>query len=175
LLGAALGLALTGKLGASLKFGVVALAALAASGIAVYYTLYLPFREAQLANERLLEEARRHAAENRLLAQEQDAQEHQAAAKAAAQARYQSCVAAAQGNHDTVWAAECKRRSEQIRQDHDDCLNKLKLPQTYCDTSYVVRDDSPTCTLPGTIGTVFDADLERARNRCLRDSQTVLQ
>jgi hypothetical protein len=168
-----------GKLAARLRLGLIASVVLAASSVALYYKLYVPIREAQIANERLLEqaqaEARKRAEQERLLAQQQDADQTQAAAKAAAQARYQSCIGSAAATHDSAWAAECKRRSDQIRQDHDDCLNKLKLPQTYCDASYVVRDDSPTCMLPGTIATVLDADLQRARNLCLRNSQALLQ
>jgi hypothetical protein len=157
------------------KLALAASVALAASAVVLYEAVYLPFRESRLAEERLREreqaEARKRAEAMRLLAQQQDAGDRQAAQNAAAQARYQSCFGTATAAHDSAWAAECKRRANQIRQNHDDCLAKLKLPQSYCDTAYVSGDASPQCTLPGEIATVIDADLERARNRCLRESQ----
>lgn len=161
------------------KFALAASVALAASAAVLYQEVYLPFRESRLAEERLREreqaEARKRAEAMRLLAQQQDAGERQAAQNAAAQARFQSCLGAATAAHDSAWAAECKRRADDIRRNHDDCLAKLKLPQTYCDTTYVIGDEPPKCALPGEIASVIDADLERARNRCLRESQAAQQ
>lgn len=88
---------------------------------------------------------------------------------------YQACVGTATATHDTSWAAECKRINERDRTDYNSCLDKLKLPKTYCDSSYVIHDPSPTCTLPPTIATVLDAALERARYRCLDESNAALQ
>ena len=170
---------MSAKRRAGLKLALAASLALALSAAVLYEAVYLPFRESRLAEERLREreqaEARKRAEAMRLLAQQQDADQRQAAQNAAAQARYQNCFGAATAAHDSAWATECKRRADQIRQNHDDCLTQLKLPPTYCDTSYVPGDASPNCVLPGGIATVIDADLERARNRCLRESQAAQQ
>ncbi len=94
-----------------------------------------------------------------------------AAHESAAQTAYEACVNNATAVHDTSHAAECKRLAEQTEQDRADCLGKLKLPPTYCDASYPARDGSPNCTLPAENATVIDAELERARYRCARESQ----
>jgi hypothetical protein len=88
---------------------------------------------------------------------------------------YQACVAAAAAAHDASWATECKRVNERDRADYDNCLDKLKLPKTYCDSSYVIHDGAPTCALPPVIATVIDAALERARYRCVDQSKAALQ
>jgi len=171
-------LTLAGRLGAVFNLGIVA-AALVASGGVYYYAVYEPRRDAALESERMLErvraEAGQRAAQLRLLAQQPAAQQGQTDAKAAAQARYQACLDGAGAVHDASWAAQCKQTADKTRRDHDDCLAKLHLPQSYCDSAYVVGEASPQCTLPAEIATVFDAALQRARNRCLKDSEAALQ
>ena len=113
--------------------------------------------------------------EQALAADNPPTQLKQSAEQAAAPAGYQACVGTATAAHDASWAAECKRVNERDRTDYDNCLGKLKLPKTYCDSSYTIHDVSPNCTLPPAIATVLDADLERARYRCLKDSNAALQ
>lgn len=93
------------------------------------------------------------------------------AAELAGQTAYEACVNNATAVHETLHTAECKRLADQTEQDRADCLGKLKLPPTYCDASYPARDGSPNCTLPAENATVIDAELERARYRCARESQ----
>ena len=115
-------------------------------------------------------EAQLHA-EQALAADNQPAQQKESIAPDG----YRACVGAASATHDASWAAECKRVNERDRTDYGNCLDKLKLPKTYCDSSYVIHDPSPTCTLPPAIATVLDAALERARYRCLNESNAALQ
>jgi hypothetical protein len=172
-------LAVAGRFGARLKLGIVTAALLASSGVVYYSAVYVPRRDAALESERMLKQARadadKRAAQQRLLAQQSAAQQRQADGRAAAQARYQACLADAGAVHDASWAAACKQNGDKVRQDHDDCLAKLHLPRSYCDSAYTVSDDSPQCTLPSEIATVLDAALQRARNQCLRDSQAAVQ
>jgi len=113
--------------------------------------------------------------EQALAADNQPAQQKEGAASAPAADGYQACVGAATATHDASWAAECKRINERDRADYDNCLGKLKLPKTYCDSSYVIHDASPTCTLPPAVATVLNADLERARYRCRKEGNAALQ
>jgi hypothetical protein len=88
------------------------------------------------------------------------------AGQAAATQRYQVCLSDAAAAHDASWTAECKRRSEKDRQDYDNCVSKLNLPKSYCDASYALHEAPSNCNLPASVGSVLDADLERARRRC---------
>jgi hypothetical protein len=171
-------LAVAGRFGAFFRLGIAA-AVLAGVALAYYYAVYAPRREAALESVRRLEKARaeaeERAAQQHLLAQRSAVEQGHTEAKAAAQARYQTCLAGAGTVHDTSWAAACKQTGDKARQDRNDCLAKLHLPQSYCDSAYVAGDDSPQCTLPAEISTVLDAALQRARNQCLRESQAAAQ
>jgi hypothetical protein len=96
------------------------------------------------------------------------AAESESAPQAAAERRYQACVASAGALHDAARAAECKRLAEQTDSDRTNCLDKLKLPKIYCDASYAPRDAAATCMLPDQVATVIDAELAHARFRCAR-------
>ena len=152
---------------------------LASSGVAYYYVMYLPYRDAQLDNERKLEraqaEAQKRAAQERSLAEQKKLEQRQAEAKAVAEARYQTCVNKANAGHEASWAAECKHLAEKALADHTECLTKPKLPKGYCDTAYRLRDGSPNCVLPQKVATNLDGDLNDARNRCQRERKAALQ
>lgn len=166
---------MAGSTSTFLKLGIIAVLLVVSCGTGYYYALYLPRRDAELENERLLEkahaEAQARALQERSASEQQALEQRQALAKAAAQIRYQTCLNSAGAAHDASWAAECKRLAEKALQDHADCLGKLNLPQTYCDASYPMRDASPRCTLAAEFATVIDADLERARKRCRQESE----
>lgn len=104
------------------------------------------------------------------LAQQQDTAQRQST-ETAAERSYQTCLSSAEAARDASRAAACKQLAEKTQQDRADCLTKLNLPQTYCDTSYPPRDGSPNCTLPDQIATVFNASLQQARYRCLRERE----
>ena len=89
----------------------------------------------------------------------------------AAELRYQTCVNNAGAAHDASWAGNCKSLAEKAAAAHADCLEKLKLPTTYCNASYGPRDASPHCALPADIATVLDAELALARDRCVQESK----
>lgn len=111
----------------------------------------------------------------RLAADQQPAEQSQPAGPATAVERYQACLKNAGANHDASWAAECKRIGEKDSQDYANCISKLNLPKSYCDASYTLHDGSPNCTLPTSIASVLDADLEQARYRCLQDKAAASQ
>jgi len=97
--------------------------------------------------------------------------ERAASQNAGAEQRYQTCLNAAAAAHDAAVADNCKNLAEKVAADRADCLDKLKLPKTYCEASYGARDASPQCALPGAIATVLDANLALARDRCLQESK----
>jgi hypothetical protein len=172
-------LALAAKIGRFLKIGVIAVLLLGAGGAVYYYAVFLPRRDAVRADEERLEQARdaaaKHAEQERLLAQQQELEQRRAQQQAAAQVRYQACLTDAAAAHTASWATQCKSIADKTAADRDNCLSALKLPKAYCDSSYTVRDGSPTCTLPTATASVIDADLERARNRCLQESKAAVQ
>jgi hypothetical protein len=162
-----------------IKLGVAAAIVFALGGGGYYYAVYLPGRDARIESERLLAQARAAAAvraeQARRLAEQQALQQRRAMAQAAAETRYAACVKDAGAVHDAAWAAECKRFADQTQKDHADCLANGRLSKAYCDSSYGPRDGSPNCPLPAEISTHLDADLARARSRCLQESKAALQ
>ena len=167
------------RIDALFKLSVIVALLLAASGVGYYYGVYLPRRDAQLDQERALEQARteaeRLATRERLAAEQKQSAQRQAEAKAGAESRYQACLDTASMTHDTSWAVECKRLAEKAQQDHDDCLAKSKLSLEYCNTAYRMRDGSPNCTLPLKVATDLDGGLTKARNRCAQERKAALQ
>jgi hypothetical protein len=165
-------LALAGKIDILLKLCIAASVLLASSSVGYYYLLYLPRRDAQLDVERAFERARADALQ-RMFSEQRALEERQSAEKAAAQMRYQTCLNGANTNYQAVRAAACKRLGEQSRRDHDDCVSK-NLGKSFCDVTYAIRDASPNCTLPREISTDFDADADKARDRCLQENRAGL-
>jgi CRISPR/Cas system-associated exonuclease Cas4 (RecB family) len=170
---------LAAGINALFKLSIIVALLVASSGVAYYYAVYLPRRDAQLDEVRAVEQA--HAADDLRARQEQlafeqkQAEQRQAEMKAGAETRYQTCIDAAGVTHDTTWAAECKRLAEKAQQDHADCLAKSKLSQQYCDTAYRSRDGSSNCTLPLKVATEVDGGLIKARNRCAQERKAALQ
>jgi hypothetical protein len=167
------------RIDALLKLSVVAALLLGSSGVAYYYAIYLPHRDAEIENARALEQARaeadKSAMQERVAVEQSQLAARRAEAKAGAESRYQACIDNAGAVHSASWAAECKRLAEKAQQDHKDCLSKSKLSEEYCDTAYRMRDASPNCTLPLKIATDLDGGLTKARNRCAQDRKAALQ
>ena len=161
------------------KLSLIVSLLLASSGVAFYYAVYLPRRDAQLDNERELEkaqaDARNRVAQERSLAKQKKSEQRQAEAKVGAEAHYQTCLNRANVTYATSWAAECKRLAEKAVADRAECLTQPKLPKGYCDAAYRPRDASPNCILPPKVATALDGDLSEGRNRCQRERQAALQ
>jgi hypothetical protein len=177
---------LASKIDTALKLTIIASLLLAAFGVDYYYAIYLPGRDAALDGERTMEKmqayAGRRAEQERQAAEQHELEQRQSTekvatenAKAAAATRLQACISNASAAHDASWAAECKRVAEKAEQDHANCVSQPNLPQGYCDAAYRLHDAAPNCTLPVAIATGLDANLDRARNRCLQDSKAALQ
>jgi hypothetical protein len=170
---------LAARIDALFKLSVIVALLLTASGIGYYYGVYLPRRDAQLDQERAVEQARteaeKRATQERLAAEQKQSAQRQAELKAGAESRYRTCLDTASASHDTSWAAECNRLAEKAQQDHDDCLSKSKLSLEYCSTAYRIRDGSPNCTLPLKVATDLDGGLTKARNRCAQDRKAASQ
>jgi hypothetical protein len=170
---------LAAGINALLKLSIVAALLTASSGVAYYYAVYLPRRDARLDEERAIEQVRavdeKRARQDKLAFEQKQAEQRQADTKAGAETRYQTCVEAAGAAHEATWAAECKRLAEKAQQDHAACLAKAKLSQQYCDTAYRSRDDASNCTLPLKVATELDGGLIKARNRCAQERKAALQ
>jgi len=168
---------LAARIDAALKLSVIASLLIASSGVAYYYVVYLPDRDAQFDSDSL-EKIRAYgqlrAEQERTAAQQQQLQQRQAE-KAAAEERYQSCLTRASASHDASWAAQCNSFAEKATADHAECLARSNMPRGYCDAVYRTRDASPNCTLPLKIATDLDGNLTAARNRCLQERNAALQ
>jgi hypothetical protein len=167
------------KIDAILKFGIVASLVIASSGVAYYYAMYMPGRDARFENARATDEllayGRKRVEQVRSAVEEQQLERHEAAEKARAGVRYQSCLDSAVARHDASWAAACKRLAEHALQDHANCLAQPNLSRVYCDTAYRARDGSAHCPLPVEEAADLDGDLNATRVRCLRERDAALQ
>jgi hypothetical protein len=170
---------LAAKIDALFKLGIVVSLLIASSGVAYYYVLYLPGRDARIeqagASGRLLAYGQMRAKQERFVVERRQADQHQAVERAQASVRYETCLDSARVRHDAAWAATCKRLAERALRDHADCLTKSNLSQIYCDAAYRTRDGSANCTLPVEEATDLDGGLNAARNRCVRERNAALQ
>jgi len=153
--------------------------------------VYLPRRDAQLDAERTLEkaqadaekraeqeraEAEKRAERERVLSEQRALEQRQSAEKAAAQIRYQTCLSRASDDYRAEWTAECKRIADKSLKDLADCIKTSPSAKELCNQLYnKPRDPSFSCTLPRVIGTDLNADLEKARDRCLQENRSGLQ
>jgi hypothetical protein len=176
---------MAGKVDAFLKICLATAVLVASAGVAYYYVIYLPQRDAQLDRERKLEFARaeyaRQAEQARLAAQQARLEEEkraaelaQAAAREASQQRYQTCIRVAENFYSASWAAQCKRIADKAAKDLKDC-NSQGLNKDSCQNVYGGRDASPNCSLPRVVGTDLSDELEKSRKRCLDESRAGLQ
>jgi hypothetical protein len=167
------------KLYAVLKLGVVASAVLASSSAGYYRAVYVPQRDAELAQRRVLDEtlayAQVRAAQIRHDAEQRQTEQRRLAEKVAAEDSYQTCLSNAGVTHDASWASECKRIADKAVEDRASCLAKANMPQGYCTAVYRERDGSPTCTLPVAVATDLDGGLTIARTHCRRERDAALQ
>jgi hypothetical protein len=172
---------LAGKIDAVLKLSVVASVLLASSSVGYYYLVHLPHQDAQFEPERVLERFRGAAkkrAEQELLLFEQQASERRAAEQQAAEERqalekanrYQACLSRATDNYNASRLAACNRPREKILKDRNNCI-ELGFSEKVCAMAHVVREASPNCTLPRAVALSLEADVEKARDRCLQEDK----
>jgi hypothetical protein len=171
--------ALTARKHALLMLSIVLSTVLASSSVGYYHAVYLPQRDAELDQERALEEtlayARKRAAQVRSAAEQRELAQRRSTDEAAADGRYQTCLNSAGVTHDASWAAACKRMADKAVEDRVDCLAKSRMPEGYCAAVYRTRDVSPHCALPTAIVADLDGGLSAARKRCLWERQAALQ
>jgi SPOR domain len=179
--GAVSRLTLAGKIDAVLKLSVVVSVLLASSSVGYYYLVHLPHRDAQFEPERVLERLRAAAkkrAEEELFFFEQQASERRAAEQQAVEERqalekadrYQACLSRATDNYNASRLVACNRPREKIIKDRDNCI-ELGFSEKVCAMAHVVREASPNCALPRPVALSLDADVEKARARCLEEEK----
>jgi hypothetical protein len=170
---------LAARIDALLKLSVITSLLLASSGVAYYYAVYLPQRDAEQDRESSLQKlqdyGQKRADQERSAVQQRETEQRQAEAKAAAGIRYQNCVDGALVSHDVSWAAACRHLADKAVQDHTGCLSVPNLPQGYCDAAYGTRDASAHCTLPVEMAADLDAALNATRKACLQERNAALQ
>jgi hypothetical protein len=171
-------LTLGGKIDAILKLSVVVSVLLASSSVGYYYLVHLPQRdEPQRVLEKFRAAAEKRAEQEQLLF-EQRASEQRAAEQRAAEEqlaleranRHQACLNRATDNYNVSRLAACNRPREKIIKDRDNCI-QLGFSEKVCAMAHVVREASPTCTLPRAVAFSLDADVEKARDRCLEEDR----
>ena len=161
---------------------IVASVLLASCGVGYYYLVYLPQRDFQFEPQRVLErfqaaaEKRAEHAEQELSLFEQKLSERRAAEQKVAEERralekanrYQACLSRAADSYNISRLAACNRTREKIIKDQDDCF-KLGFSRNVCAMAHVIPEASPSCTLPRTVRLALDADVEKARHRCVEE------
>jgi len=178
-------LTLAAKIDAALKVSIVVSVLLASSSVGYYYLVYLPQRDAQFEPQRMLERFRAAAekrAEQELLLFEQKVSKQRAVEQKAVEERqalekanrYEACLSRATDVYNTSRLAACNRPREKIIKDQDDCV-QLGFSRKVCAMAHIVPEASPNCTLPRTVTLALDADVEKARNRCLQEDRAGLQ
>ncbi len=171
--------ALTARIHAILRVGIVSSVVLASSSVGYYRAVYVPQRNAAAVQQRVLDEtlayAQVRAAQVRREAEQRELEQRRATEKAAAETRYQTCLSGAGASHNSSWAAECKRIADKAVEDRASCLARSNMPQGYCAAVYRTRDGSPGCTLPVALAADLDGGLTIARNRCLREREAALR
>jgi hypothetical protein len=180
---------MAGPIDTFLKVSTAAAALFAAASVGYYFLLYLPQRDAQLDRERRLDAARieysrqaeqaRISAEKaneqaRAAAEKHDLEARQEVAREAIQTRYRSCVRNAEINYSSAWAEGCKQQSDRASKAYRNCMKDPN--NSFCDTLYSERANlSLDCSLPRALGTDISESLDKARKRCLDESQAGLQ
>jgi hypothetical protein len=178
-------LTLAGKIDAVLKLSVVVSVLLASSSVGYYYLVHLPHRDAQFEPERVLERLRAAAkkrAEEELFFFEQQASERRAAEQQAVEERqalekadrYQACLSRATDNYNASRLVACNRPREKIIKDRDNCI-ELGFSEKVCAMAHVVREASPNCALPRAVALSLDAEVEKARDRCVEEAKIGLR
>jgi hypothetical protein len=84
--------------------------------------------------------------------------------------RYQACLSRATDNYNASRLAACNRPREKIIKDRDNCI-QLGFSEKVCAMAHVVREASPNCALPRAVALSLDADVEKARDRCLEEDR----
>ena len=170
--------ALTARIHALLRLGIIASVALASSGAGYYRAIYVPERDAALVQQRVEDETRAYAqvraAQLRHEAEQHELEQRRATAKVAAESRYQTCLSGAGVTHDTSWAAECKRITDKVSS-RASRLAESNMPQGHSPRSTESATDPPDCTLPVAIAADLDGGLTIARNRCQREREAAVR
>jgi len=173
---------LASKIDAILKVSIVVSVVFVSCSVGYYYLVYLPQRdEPQRVLERFRAYAEKRAEQEQLLfekkaseqrvVEQRAAEERQALEKAN---RHQACLSRATDNYNASRLAACNRPREKITKDRDDCV-KLGFSIEVCAMAHVVREPSPNCTLPRSVALALDADVEKARVRCLEEDRVGLE
>ncbi|QDF38267.1 hypothetical protein FJN17_12190 [Bradyrhizobium symbiodeficiens] len=154
----------------------VAISLLGAAGsVGYYYAVYLPARDVQLDNDRRLDKARaeiaKRAAEERAQQERDATEQRRAAERAVAQAGYETCISRAEAVYNATWASNCKSVAERVRKQRSAC----NLAPTACDSIYPATDAGPNCSLPTSLASSINANLQQGKERCLQESKAGLQ
>ena len=88
--------------------------------------------------------------------------------------RYEACLSRATDGYAASRLAACNRPREKIIKDQDDCV-KLGFSRNVCAMAHIVPEASPNCALPRTVTLALDADVQKARDRCLSEDRAGLQ
>ena len=166
-----------GAVDAFLKVSLAVSLLAVAGSVGYYYAIYLPARDAQIDRDRKVDAAfaeySRQAEQARLAVEKRESEEARTAAREAVQVRYRTCLRTAESVYQINWSHECKRISDQNTKSRKDCLAQGS-PKATCDVLY--PDLPAECTsLPRITATDIGNELDKARKRCLEESQAGLQ
>jgi hypothetical protein len=171
---------LAGGADAFLKFSAAVSLLLAASSVGYYFAVYLPARDAKLDSDRRVERAHadlaRQAEEERTRSEKEATELRAAAGREAAKLNYQECLRFARSTYDNNWALNCKATSDKNRKGRADCLATATSKDLVGGCERIWPQVDPTnCSLPRPLSSEINSDYDKARDRCLKESNAGLQ
>ena len=172
---------MAGGTDAFLKFSAAVSLLLGAASIGYYFAIYLPDRDTRLDAERRMERAHaeltRKAEEERARSEKESAELRAAVDREAIKTNYEGCLRIARANYDNNWALNCKQTSDKNRKGRADCLASAQNKDqaaAWCEKLWP-QSDPANCSLPRPISSELNSDYDKARDRCLKESNAGLQ
>jgi hypothetical protein len=149
------------------KLSLAAAVLLAGAGVGYYFGIFLP---AQAIHETLDKGASRETQASDRSADLERARLADEQKRAAAQQRYEGCVASANLAYQDRWSQGCRAQNQRQQAAYDDCADDLFSTREGCARKYPVEPERG-CALPVQISSRLVADRDAARAQCLGELQ----
>jgi len=152
---------------AVLKLSLAAAVLLAGAGVGYYFGIFLP---AEAVRETLDKGTRHQADDSDRSADLRRARLAEEQKRAAAQQRYEGCLASANLAYQDHWSQGCRAQSARQQAAYEDCADDLFSTRAGCARKFPVEPERG-CALPIQISSRLVADRDAAREQCLGELQ----
>lgn len=152
---------------AVLKLSLAAAVLLAGAGVGYYFGIFLP---AEAIHETLDKGTRRQTEDTDRSADLERARLADEQKRAAAQQRYEGCLASASLTYQDHWSQACRAQSARQQAAYEDCADDLFSTREGCARKFPVEPERG-CALPVQLSGRLVADRDAARAQCLGELQ----